>query len=494
MRIGYAIFLSFFILLSLFSIVTYQNGKLAGLVQENSEAFAQSSTVVRESNRFQRNVLNIASALRGYVLSNEATFIQSYDSAVAENERIIAELDTLVMNDAQQFKLLQEITELNNNWVNELAQPLLEAKKSSSSSDSGRFAFQKLYRAVVLTGHVKEAQVSIQEKSSQFTNNEYVYREIKKQELATSIARTRRISYSLTIISIIAGFTIAVFQARYISKKIVKTVKMANDIAGGNYNVSLQPDRSTEFNQLASALNNMANILSQHIALLNAKNEELDQFAHIVSHDLKAPLRGIDNVVTWMEEDSTLTQTQKMSEYLSIIKGRIKRAENLLQGILLYSRVGREKPEFEVVDVNKLIDEVRETLPETSTTRLEITTVLPVIMTEQLALLQVFSNLIVNAFKHHDKPDGFVKVYHEEHEDHFEFFVEDNGPGIAPNYHDRIFAIFQTLRERDAFESTGVGLAIVKKILDDRNLKIKLKSEPGRGSIFSFEWPKNQKP
>lgn len=493
MRIGYAIFLSFFVILSLFSIVTYQNEKLAELVRENSEAFAQSSSVVRESNRFQRNVLNIASALRGYVLSNETTFVQTYDSAVAENEHILVELDTLVRNDERQFNLLKEITELNKNWLDELAQPLLEAKKSSTSSDSGRYAFQKLYRAVVLTGYVKEAQAIIQQKGLQFTNNEYAYRETKKQDLAASIEQTKRLSYALTAVSIITGFFIAVLLARYISRKIVKVVKMANEIAEGNYDASIQTDRSPEFNQLATALNNMARILSQHIALLKGKNKELDQFAYIVSHDLKAPLRGIDNVVTWIEEDNGFQLSEKMREYLTLIKGRIKRAENLMQGILLYSRIGREKSEFEMTDVNRLVEEVRETLPENSTVKLCVTTNLPVILTERLALLQVFSNLIVNAFRHHDKPDGFVKVYHQEYVDHFEFFVEDNGPGIAPSYHTRIFVVFQTLRERDAFESTGVGLAIVKKILDDRNLKITLRSEPAMGSVFSFEWPKSKK-
>jgi signal transduction histidine kinase len=436
--------------------------------------------------------LNIASALRGYVLSNESTFLQTYDSAVIENDGILAELDTLVQRNPQQAALLKEIRELNDNWVNELAQPLLEAKKSSISSDSGKHAFQKLYRAVVVTGDVKEAQVLIQERASQFTNIEYSFRKSNKQELLASIEQTKRTSYFLTAISIVSGFFIALFLARFISGKIVKMVRMANEIASGNYHVSMQTNRSTEFNQLASALNDMAQILSQNISLLKGKNDELDQFAHIVSHDLKAPLRGIDNVVTWIEEDKSFDLSVRMKEYLILIKGRIKRAENLLQGILMYSRIGKEKPQFEKVDLNKLMNEVREYLPKNSSIKLEVQPDLPVIVTERLALLQIFTNLVVNAFKYHNNQYGIVKVYYKELQDRFHFFVEDNGPGIASAYHERIFIIFQTLQERDAFESTGVGLAIVKKILDDRNLKITLDSEPGRGSTFSFEWPKNQ--
>jgi light-regulated signal transduction histidine kinase (bacteriophytochrome) len=117
---------------------------------------------------------------------------------------------------------------------------------------------------------------------------------------------------------------------------------------------------------------------------------------------------------------------------------------------------------------------------------------MPVLYTERLPLLQIFTNLITNAVKHHDKTKGIVKVYHKVNGEHYEFFVEDDGPGIDRGYHEKIFVIFQTLRERDTFESTGVGLAIIKKILDDRNLNIRVFSEPGRGAIFSFTWPKDE--
>jgi signal transduction histidine kinase len=115
---------------------------------------------------------------------------------------------------------------------------------------------------------------------------------------------------------------------------------------------------------------------------------------------------------------------------------------------------------------------------------------LPVFKTERLPLYQVFSNLLSNAVKYHDKLKGKVSVRHEDHNDHFRFFVKDDGPGIAATYHEKIFQIFQTLQERDSFESTGVGLAIVKKILDANDEQINIQSEPGEGSVFSFTWAK----
>jgi signal transduction histidine kinase len=294
------------------------------------------------------------------------------------------------------------------------------------------------------------------------------------------------------MISIIAGMCIAIFLAFYISSRIVKMVRMANQIAAGEYDVRMNDSGKSELSQLAHALNNMAKILDTNISVLKRQKEELDQFAHIVSHDLKAPLRGIDNVVTWIEEDHSFDLPAKVHEYMEIIKGRIKRAESLLKGILQYAKVGREQRDKEVVDLNELLVEVKGYMPKKDDVQLMVQPNLPVLYTERTPLLQIFTNLISNAYKYHDKVKGAIKVYYQAVGDHFEFFVSDDGPGIDQKHFQKIFQIFQTLHERDSHENTGVGLAIVKKILDDRNLKINVVSEPGQGSTFSFLWPKNE--
>ena len=158
----------------------------------------------------------------------------------------------------------------------------------------------------------------------------------------------------------------------------------------------------------------------------------------------------------------------------------------------MYSRVGKENRDQEIVDVNELVLEACEYVPRKPGLELKIQANLPILYTERVPLLQLFTNLITNAIKYHDKEEGRVKVYHRSNGDYYDFFIEDDGPGIDKVYHEKIFGIFQTLQERDTFESTGVGLAIVKKILDDRNLQIKIFSEPGKGSVFCFTWPKNE--
>ena len=490
MKISYFIFFSFLFILLLFSFTTYINFKQSEKVRENSEWVDKSTTIIRNSNRFQRNILNMISGLRGYLFTGENYFIQAYDSAKAENETILAELSSLIPADTSQLTLLGEIRTINNSWLTNFSTPLIAAKNLAGNSDSSLVSFNKLYRQKLTTGTERYLNRQLQEKIRVFINNEYNSRDIRTIVLDKSVQRTRSISFALTSLSIFVGTIISVFLAYRISTRIMGMVRMANEIAAGNYEVHTKESGSDELSLLARSLNHMANVLKENITLLKRKNEELDQFAHIVSHDLKAPLRGIENVVSWIEEDHGNEISPKLTEYIQIIKGRLVRTENLIHGILSYARIGKETQEKEDVDLNQLVDEISEALINKQGIKLVISTQLPRLFTEKLPLFQVFSNLIGNAVKHHDKPNGLIKVYHQEHFSHYEFFVEDNGPGISKNYHNKIFVIFQTLHERDMVENTGVGLAIVKKILDDRNQKIDLISDAGKGAIFSFTWPK----
>lgn len=492
MKLSYLILTGFLLILILFSTATYFNYVQSQEVNENTERFSQSSTILRHSNRFQRNFLSMVSGLRGYLITNESFFMQSYDSADAENRQILKDMANMVPDSSAQGLLLSQIQQLNDRWINELAVPLINAKKASLLSDSGRLAYEQLARDRTKGVHENLIQQGLQRRFREFSNNEYAFREMQRDILTASVEKTSSISFYLTGISIFLGIGIAVFLATHISSRIGKMIRMADRIAQGDYAVSVEHKGNDEVGRLERSLNHMAHDLAENIALLQSKNEELNQFAHIVSHDIKAPLRGIDNVVSWIEEDYFHDLPPKVQEYITLIKGRVLRAENMLNGILSYSRIGREVQHKEVVHVNELLEEIREDLPDRTPITLRIQPGMPHLFTERIPLFQVFSNLIINAVKYHDKPDGVVKVYFKSFDNYYEFYVEDNGPGIAPTYHGRIFMIFQTLQERDAFESTGVGLAIVKKILDDRKQTIRLQSEQGKGSTFIFTWPKTE--
>lgn len=444
---------------------------------------------MKQSGRFQRNILNMVSGLRGYLITGEKYFVASYDSSDLENQVILADLSLLV-EDSAQVKLLNEIKWLNQKWVDGYADPLKEAKAVANVSDSNLLAFNHLYRNKFLTGNEKQIQTDLHKKFREFTGVEYRLRQERNEQMASYISTTGAVSFALTIASIILGFVIVIFLIRRITHRINKMVKMANSISSGNYAIQMQDKEKDELSALESSLNTMAASLAQNIHELETKNRDLDQFAHIVSHDLKGPLRGIDNVLTWIDEDHTNELTPKISGYLKTIKGRVNRAENLINGILSYARTDSESITKEEVDLNALVSEVLLNLqvPERMNIKTEK---LPTIFTERIPVFQVFSNLIGNAIKYNDKEAGMIRIGFKEYQHYYEFSVNDNGPGIAKHYHKKIFVMFQTLKERDSFESNGVGLAIVKKILDARKEKIRVESEPGNGTTFTFTWSKN---
>ena len=230
--------------------------------------------------------------------------------------------------------------------------------------------------------------------------------------------------------------------------------------------------------------------MAEYYRYLEKANKELDKFAYVVSHDLKAPLRAIANLSTWIEEDMGAQFTAETSEHFKILKGRVVRMEGLINGILDYSRADRIKSPNEKVDVAELLKETIDLATLESNAHFTVPDKLPVLMTERMKLDQVFTNLISNAIKHNDKPQAEITITCEELQDEYLFGIQDNGPGIDPQFHEKVFVIFQTLQARDNFESTGVGLAIVKKIIDETGGKIWIESEMQQFTRFMFKWPK----
>jgi PAS domain S-box-containing protein len=236
-----------------------------------------------------------------------------------------------------------------------------------------------------------------------------------------------------------------------------------------------------------ATLREQAESLAELTGQLEARNRELDQFAYITSHDLKAPLRGIANLAQWIEEDLGEHATAEIRQQLELLRGRAHRMEALIEGILQYSRVGRVGEQPQLVDVAQLLDDVVDLLALPAG-QVSVEPGMPTLRAERVPLQQVFHNLIGNALKH-GGPDVQVQVRCEQQGDRYRFSVSDNGPGIAPQYHERIFGIFQTLASRDRVEGSGLGLALVKKIVESRGGRVTVDSDEGRGATFCFTWP-----
>lgn len=219
---------------------------------------------------------------------------------------------------------------------------------------------------------------------------------------------------------------------------------------------------------------------------------ELDQFAYVASHDLKAPLRGIANLAQWIQDDAADSLGADSAEHMRLLQSRVRRMEALIDGILAYSRAGRAASEPEIIDTGALLRDVIELLGPSEAVTFRTPEHMPTLQAERIPLQQVFMNLLSNAIKYSsaERPDVFISVECRDRGDELEFAVIDNGPGIAPQYHDRIWGIFQTLAARDKVEGTGIGLSVVKKVVESRGGRVTLESSPGEGATFRFAWPK----
>lgn len=224
---------------------------------------------------------------------------------------------------------------------------------------------------------------------------------------------------------------------------------------------------------------------------LSRMNRELDQFAYVASHDLKAPLRGIASLATWIEDDLGPQLGVESQHHLALLRSRVHRMDALIDGLLEYSRAGRVRNRVDQIRVDDLLQEVIEMLNLPAEASVDIGEGMPTLDTERVPLQQVFLNLLSNAIKHSGRLDTRIRIGAREDGEFFEFAVEDNGPGIPRQFHGKIWDIFQTLHPRDKVEGAGIGLALVKKNVESRGGRAWLESDEGHGAKFFFLWPKH---
>lgn len=222
---------------------------------------------------------------------------------------------------------------------------------------------------------------------------------------------------------------------------------------------------------------------------LESANTELKDFAYVVSHDLKAPLRAIGSLSQWLYTDYREKFDDEGKASLDLIVNRVNRMQGLIDGILEYSRVGRVHEQKDTTDLDIMVREVIDSLGVPPHIAVTVDNRLPVVVYEKTRIRQVFSNLIGNAVKYMDKPAGEVHIGCTQEGAFWKFSVRDTGPGIDARYYEKIFQIFQTLHPRDQVESTGIGLSIVKRIVEMNGGRIWVESEVGKGSVFYVTVP-----
>ena len=241
-----------------------------------------------------------------------------------------------------------------------------------------------------------------------------------------------------------------------------------------------------------SAMHEAQRRIKEYTDELERSNQELDQFAYVASHDLKAPLRVIDNASRWLEEDLAAKLTEEDRENMVLLRSRVRRMEKLLDDLLAYSRLGKsgESGYREVVQVSEIVDDVVALLSPPSSIELKIAPQFADIHACRMPLQLVLYNLVNNAIKHHDRDSGTIELEADVHADHYSFTVRDDGPGIPPEYREAIFEMFHTLKPRDQVEGSGMGLALVKKAVENLGGQVWVHCEGERGAAFHFTWPR----
>ncbi len=489
MKLSTQILLTFSLILLLSIMDTSSNYLLSLKVQENTEFRNKSQEIIRNSGSLQKSIIEMQSSFRGFLLTRDSGFLVGYKEGLKKVPLNLSDQKELVSGNQQQSKLLDSIQLIHNRWL-AYADSLISGSSQGAFQGGDDAVFRRLFETKFRKQHGQKLTDEITTKFLSFDKLEYESRSTHGEKLLASIERTHTFSFIFFGLTVIIGIAGTIFIKSLISKRIKTMVNLAKSISQGNF-TKIEDHRKDEMTSLSASLNVMSDKLDKNIRELQNRNAELDKFAYVVSHDLKAPLRGIHNVINWIQEDHSKELSPELQKYLGIIPQRLSRMEDLINGLLDYARI-RNKTVSEKIAVNELVQEITDSIvPANFDVQIKD---LPVIVTERLKLEQVFTNLVSNAVKCTPGNHPQLTISAKEFASHHEFSVKDNGIGIDQEYHEKVFEIFQTLRERDEKESTGIGLAIVKKILDDQNSTIRINSAPGRGAEFIFTWPKTNVP
>ena len=450
--------------------------------------------VMQEVEAITATLKDAQAGTRGYLLTGDTVYLRPYSIANNQLPASLGRVQALTVDNPAQQARLDSLRELVEQEFR-ILRPLTEVKKSMSPSsmqtllDTDR---QTLQQVRTLYARIKGNEMAALAQRSALQD---VF------EKATPIVVL--VSAVLAVLIVVWLVTKIVQELgdnrrlqtqlaevnAEVSRRIAQIRELAEQVVQGDYTVKITDTAEDNLGGLAASLNHMTQTLDASFSALEKRNQELDQFAYVASHDLKAPLRGITTIVKWIEDELAAELSPQLRTYLDQMKGRLSRLEDLINGLLAYARVGRTARPPETVDVAQLLGEVAELVVPPDFT-LRIGPNMPAFVTDRLGLQQVFTNLLSNAVKYHSRGAGQLGVTCREDDQRYEFRVQDDGPGIAPEYHQKIFLLFQTLRDRHTAESTGIGLSIVQKIIDEYNGTIRVESTAGQGAGFIFTWPK----
>ncbi len=432
---------------------------------------------------------------RAYLLTQAPAYLDRYTEAAGQVRTLLEQLSQLVRDNPAELARASEVRRQAETTLGEVSAELdafrargqLGAQEKLSTVDADlntQFARSTIHDMIAAERALLQQRTDKREHEIEFTNWVIAAGSLFAALLALAVN-----------VSIRHDLAIQRKNQDLLAEQAARLESQRNSLEANERALARQLDAERGLSDrlaAASAATEMAlaerNLAS---AALERSNRELNQFAYVASHDLKAPLRGIANLAQWVEEDLGQAMTTGAREHIRVLLSRVRRMESLIDGILAYARAGRGEGHRESVDVGQLVQEVLELLsPPSGSFSVTVAPDLPQVSAVRAPFQQVWMNLLGNAFKHAHREGAEIRVGAADRGTTWEFAVADNGPGIAPQYHQRVFGIFQTLAARDKLEGTGIGLATVKKLVESEGGHVWVESQVGQGATFRFTWPK----
>lgn len=315
---------------------------------------------------------------------------------------------------------------------------------------------------------------------------------IDLKEAMEPIKEFKTMSYQIILIAIVVLAIISLVLSYKIVQPINKISETAQKISAGDLAQLVDIRKKNELGNLATSFNNMTESLIQAQKKLEIKIQELDRsngslekFAYIVSHDLKAPLNSIDGLAEIIISENSDKVNDEGRKMFGMMQAKVKQMHELINGILAYSKIDHASESPEKINFEEVMAQVLQNISPPSNVKIELVTKLPVIVFEKILIIQLLQNFITNAIKYNNKEEKIIKIGHTDEGRFFKFFVSDNGMGIEEKYFDKIFDIFATIQAKSS-DSTGIGLAIVKKIIENKGGSVFVTSKIREGSTFYF--------
>lgn len=469
--------------------------------QEATAAVIHAYRVISAANALLTILVDMETGYRGFLLTGDDLFLEPYQAGTRDLDDQVAQLQALTADNPPQVERWRSIETQINEWRQRVTEPGIALRREIGS---GRTPAEVM-NAWVATGEGRRRFAAIRATFAEALSVEEQLLGERQVEAAAASEQLQIVLVVGTLLALGLGVGLALLLTEDIVRPVARLATTAREIADGHLDRRIGLQRTDEIGQAGAAFDQMteqlqATILQSHAAEqalderareLARSNADLEQFAYVASHDLQEPLRAVVSYLQLLERRYGSQLDERAKRYIAYAVDGGRRMQTLISDLLTYSRVGRRDIAFEDVDLEAIVKRVEAGLHVAIEESDAVLTYdpLPTVVGDSTQLTQLFQNLIVNAIKFRGESPPRVHVSAERHDGAWLFSVRDNGIGIAPEYRERVFVLFQRLHARDEYGGTGIGLAVCKKIVERRGGTLWVEDTPGGGSTFRFTIP-----